>query len=43
VLRANHNMLRFTRALGFSVADDPEDSEQVIVTLQLSGGGTANG
>jgi acetyltransferase len=43
VLRANHNMLRFTRSLGFSIADDPEDSEQVIVTLQLAGGGTATG
>jgi hypothetical protein len=36
-------MLRFTRSLGFSIADDPEDSEQVIVTLQLAGGGTATG
>ncbi|GMU73281.1 MAG: acetyltransferase [Burkholderiales bacterium] len=37
VLRANHGMLRFTASLGFSVADDPDDPEQVIVSLPLAG------
>jgi acetyltransferase len=35
VLRANPAMLRFVRAFGFTTADDPEDPEQVIVTLDL--------
>jgi acetyltransferase len=35
VLRANHNMLRFTEALGFKTRDDPEDPEQVIVERPL--------
>lgn len=37
VLRANHDMLRFVASFGFSIADDPDDPEQVIVTLPLSG------
>ena len=43
VLRANHGMLRFTAPLGFSVADDPDDPDQVIVSLPLTGppGGAA--
>ena len=36
VLRTNHGMLRFTAAMGFSTADDPEDPEQLIVTLPLA-------
>ena len=43
VLRTNHNMLRFVQSLGFSIADDPEDSEQVIASLALPGGGAAIG
>jgi len=43
VLRANHNMLRFVESLGFSIDEDPEDSEQVIVTLRLPGNGAAIG
>jgi acetyltransferase len=35
VLRANHNMLRFTEALGFGARDDPADSEHVIVERLL--------
>jgi acetyltransferase len=35
VLRANQAMLRFTAALGFATADDPEDPDQVMVTLAL--------
>ena len=35
VLRVNHNMLRFSRDLGFEVRDDPEDPEQVSVRLHL--------
>jgi len=35
VLRANHNMLRFTAALGFVERDDPDDPDQVIVELAL--------
>jgi len=35
VLRANHNMIRFTQGLGFTVHDDPEDPEQVTVELPL--------
>jgi acetyltransferase len=36
VLRINHAMLRFTAAMGFSTEDDPEDPDQVIVTLPLA-------
>jgi len=35
VLRGNHNMLKFTAALGFTTRDDPEDREQVTVKLEL--------
>ena len=35
VLRNNHNMLKFTAALGFETRDNPEDHEQVTVTLEL--------
>ena len=35
VLRANDNMIRFTRALGFLLRDDPEAPDQVILTLEL--------
>ena len=35
VLRSNHNMLKFTAALGFVPHDDPDDPEQVTVTLEL--------
>jgi acetyltransferase len=35
VLRANHAMLRFVERFGFTVADDPHDDDQVIVTLAL--------
>jgi len=35
VLRANHAMLRFVERFGFTVADDPQDGDQVIVTLAL--------
>jgi hypothetical protein len=35
VLRANHNMLKFTAALGFRARDDPDDPEQVIVERDL--------
>lgn len=35
VLRANHNMLRFTAALGFVAHDDPDDHEQVICVNEL--------
>ena len=35
VLRANQNMIRFVQALGFTVRDDAEDAEQVIVELSL--------
>ena len=34
-LRANHNMIRFTQGLGFTVRDDPEDPEQVTAELPL--------
>ena len=37
VLRANHNMLRFTAGLGFKAHDDPDDPEQVLVERELSG------
>ena len=36
MLRSNHGMLRFIESLGFSVADDPEDPEQVVVSLPLA-------
>jgi len=36
VLRGNHNMLKFTAGLGFTTRDDPEDREQVTVTLVLA-------
>jgi acetyltransferase len=36
VLRDNHRMLAFTRRLGFATRDDPDASEQVIVTLDLA-------
>ena len=35
VLRNNHNMLKFTTALGFETRDDPEAHEQVIVVREL--------
>ena len=35
VLRANQKMLRFTTGLGFRVLNDPDDSEQAIVEIQL--------
>ncbi|MEP7328311.1 MAG: GNAT family N-acetyltransferase [Betaproteobacteria bacterium] len=35
VLRANQNMLRFTAGLGFTVSDDPDDPDQVVVELAL--------
>ncbi len=35
VLRANPNMLKFVAAIGFKSRDDPDDPEQVIVTLDL--------
>jgi acetyltransferase len=35
VLRANPKMLRFTTGLGFAVLNDPDDSEQAIVEIQL--------
>ena len=35
VLRANHNMLKFTTALGFETGDDPDAHEQVIVVREL--------
>lgn len=36
VLRSNHTMLRFVESLGFTTADDPEDPEQVVVSLPLA-------
>jgi acetyltransferase len=41
VLRGNPNMLRFVTAFGFTVRDDPDDGEQVIVTLDLGSGAPA--
>ena len=35
VLRANHAMLGFAGSIGFAIADDPEDADQVIATLEL--------
>jgi acetyltransferase len=37
VLRANPAMLRFVTAFGFTTVEDPDDPEQVIVTLVLGG------
>jgi len=36
VLRANHNMVRFTQGLGFTIRDDPEDPDQVVAELDLA-------
>jgi acetyltransferase len=36
VLRSNHNMLKFTSALGFVTRDDPESHDQVIVVKELA-------
>ena len=35
VLRANQTMVQFTRGLGFTIHDDPEEAEQVTVELPL--------
>jgi acetyltransferase len=35
VLRNNHNMLKFTTALGFVTKDDPETHDQVFVVREL--------
>jgi acetyltransferase len=35
VLRSNHNMLKFTQALGFVTRDHPDDRDQVSVALDL--------
>ncbi|MCC7040846.1 MAG: GNAT family N-acetyltransferase [Burkholderiales bacterium] len=35
VLRANQRMIRFTQGLGFTIADAPDDAEQVVATLVL--------
>jgi acetyltransferase len=35
VLRSNTKMLRFTKALGFAIRDDPADAEQVVVERPL--------
>ena len=35
VLRSNADMLRFVERLGFAVRDDPDDSDQVIVSRNL--------
>ena len=35
VLRANHNMVRFTQGLGFTIRDDPEDPDQVVAEFDL--------
>jgi acetyltransferase len=35
VLRANHTMLQFSRGLGFTIHDSPEDAEQVVAELPL--------
>jgi len=43
VLRNNHNMLKFTSALGFVAHDNPEDREQMSVTLDLKGQGRRDG
>ena len=36
VLASNEPMLAMSRKLGFAVERDPEDPEQMIVTLDLS-------
>jgi acetyltransferase len=38
VLRENERMVQFVRALGFTVAEDPEDPTQVCTTLPLTQG-----
>jgi acetyltransferase len=35
VLRGNGNMLKFVASFGFTVSDDPDDSDQVITRLEL--------
>ncbi|MEO8303198.1 MAG: GNAT family N-acetyltransferase [Betaproteobacteria bacterium] len=35
VLRGNANMLKFVAAFGFAIRDDPDDGDQVVVTLDL--------
>jgi acetyltransferase len=35
VLRENHAMLRFSRGLGFTVTDDPDDTEQLCLEIAL--------
>jgi acetyltransferase len=37
VLRANQTMVQFSRQLGFTIHDDPEDPEQITVELPLRG------
>ena len=37
VLRANQTMVQFSRQLGFTIHDDPEDTEQITVELPLRG------
>ncbi len=36
VLRANHNMIKFTEALGFVTHEDPSSSDQVAVVRELA-------
>ena len=36
VLRSNRNMLKFTEAFGFVTHDDPDDSDQMRVVLELA-------
>ena len=36
VLRSNAAMLRLAKTLGFAAADDPDDPDQVVVTLDLA-------
>jgi L-amino acid N-acyltransferase YncA len=35
VLRSNHSMLRFSRALGFELASSPDDRETVCIVKRL--------
>jgi acetyltransferase len=35
VLRSNHAMLRFVERFGFAIADDPQDADQSVATLDL--------
>jgi hypothetical protein len=37
VLRANQTRVQFSRELGFTIHDDPEDPEQITVELPLRG------